>query len=311
MLDREQPPGSAAGTGEHGSNPYLIRFFLEEPSGNTYRAEAMSDTLVGDLAADFFEERNWPTRDQAGRPQRAVVELVDPDDPERTTRLRHDQTLEEGHVCDDSTVRIGPESIAGLYNTDDRLRALVLDYREVRALTETDPNITIETNSDYNPTNYTITFRYKGMRAGPPLALEYAHEHRVAITLPSDYPLSAPLVQWKTPIYHPNIDPRYGVVCLGVLAERYTPGLGLAHIVQMLRDMIQYRNYGILEGILNRDAGEWAISEAGQDVIVKELDGISLATFLELSSSEEKQHERAARGPRVRFEPCNRFHQEG
>src|SRR5262245_7436140 len=102
---RPQAPNEAAGqTG--GENPYSLRFYIEDPAGDVYRAEALSNTLVRDVATDFFEERAWPTRDQAGRPQRAVVERVDPNNPERSTRLRPDQTLHDAGVQQEDTLRV-------------------------------------------------------------------------------------------------------------------------------------------------------------------------------------------------------------
>jgi ubiquitin-protein ligase len=262
--------------------------------------------LIGDLAAEFVEEREWPTRDRAGRPQRVVVERVDPDNPEHTERCRPDWTLEEAGVRDNDTLRILPESIAGLYHPRERLQALVLAYREVRALAEDDPTITIaDQDSDHNPTRYELAFHVAGVKEGPH-GLEITHDHRAEIILPADYPLAAPWVRWLTPIFHPNIHPRGGV-CLGVLRERYTPGVGLAYLVRMLRDIVQYRNYD-LEGVLNGEAARWAQSEEGQQMIVETLKGVPAEHLLGIAADQEQ---RAARGQRVRFTPWNRFQQEG
>jgi hypothetical protein len=113
-------------------------------------------------------------------------------------------------------------------------------------------------------------------------------------------------VRWLTPIFHPNIHPRGGV-CLGVLRERYTPGVGLAYLVRMLRDIVQYRNYD-LEGVLNGEAARWAQSEEGQQMIVETLKGVPAEHLLGIAADQEQ---RAARGQRVRFTPWNRFQQEG
>ncbi|MCG8352548.1 MAG: TraG/TraD/VirD4 family protein [Chloroflexales bacterium] len=61
----EQPPPGRR-------EPYNIRFYIEDPAGDVYGAEALSTTQVGDVAADFFEERGWPTRGPNGQPQRGV-----------------------------------------------------------------------------------------------------------------------------------------------------------------------------------------------------------------------------------------------
>jgi hypothetical protein len=86
-----------------------------------YRVEAQSDTLIGDLATDFFEERGWSSRDQAGQPQRSVVERVDPENPEITNRLQGDLSLFETGVSDDDTLRVLPESVAGCFPKSTRI----------------------------------------------------------------------------------------------------------------------------------------------------------------------------------------------
>jgi ubiquitin-protein ligase len=304
---RPQAPDEAAGqTGDE--NPYSLRFYIEDPAGDIYRAEALSNTLVRDVATDFFEERAWATRDQAGRPQRAVVERVDPDNPERSTRLRPDQTLHDAGVQQEDTLRVLPESVAGAVEPHERLRALVTDHREVLALRDEDPeHIKIETNADHAPTHYTIAFGYPGIRLGDDSRPQITREHRVEILLPADYPLEAPLVRWLTPIYHPNISQR-GIVCLGVLAERYLPGLGLAYIVRMLRDIVRYRNYD-LHGVYNREAADWARSSEGQAVI-QQLDGVPEEQPLDMLLEVARQAWRNEQRQRTRFKRVDRFAQD-
>jgi ubiquitin-protein ligase len=306
--EQPQPPGSFEGQGSSsGHAPYDIRFYIEDPTGDVYRAEARSDTLVRDVATDFFEERGWPARDQTGRPQRAVVERVDPDNPEHTERLRGDRTLHDSGVRDDDTLRVLPESVAGLFNPKERLRALVVDQREVQLLAEEDPqHIEVDSNATHAATFYEITFRYPGIMPGD-RGPERTTEHRVAITLPADYPVAAPLVQWLTPIYHPNVSQR-GAVCLGVLMHRYMPGLGLAYIVRMLRDIAQYRNYDMFSPF-NPEAAEWAKTEEGQTAI-KAIGGAPAETVGEAFADRARQAQRRAAGRTVIFTPANRFKQD-
>ncbi len=307
MLEAEQPQLPMSSTGQshgYGYELYDIRFYIEDPTGDVYRAEARSDTLVCDVAIDFFEERGWPARDQTGRPQRAVVERVDPDNPEHTERLRGDQTLHDSGIWNDDTLRVLPESVAGLFNPKERLRALVVDQREVQLLSEADPqHIKVVPNTDHAATAYEITFRYPGIMLGDH-GPERITEHRVAITLPADYPVAAPLVHWLTPIYHPNVSPS-GAVCLGVLMHRYMPGLGLAYIVRMLRDIAQYRNYDMFNPF-NRDAAEWARTEEGQTAI-ETIGGAPAETVGEAFADQARQTQRRAAGCTVTFTPANRF----
>jgi len=271
MAEPEQIPprvGSGGGDEQPSSRSgaaYPIRFYIEEPAGNLYEAEALSTTLVRDVASDFFEERGWPTRGPNGQPMRGVVERLNPANPERTTRLNPNHTLEEAGVRDQDTLRVLPESVAGAVNPHERLRALVVDQREVLELAASDPErIQVRTNADHAPNYYEVTLRYTGVKLGDH-GPELTSEHRVEIILPADYPLQAPVVNWLTPIFHPNISAR-GDVCLGILAERYLPGIGLAYIVRMLIDIARYRNYD-LHGVYNLDACKWAQSPEGQKMI--------------------------------------------
>jgi len=305
---KQRPAGAGAGgTGPPGHDPYDIRLFIEDPAGDRYSAQARSDMLVRDLAADYFEERGWPTRGSNGRPQRGVVELVDAENPERSQRLPGDQTLHDAGVRDEDTLLMLPESVAGAVNPQDRLRALVVDQREVKALAASDPQqITVTTNADHAPTRYELTFRYTGVKLGD-RGPELSSEHRIEIVLPADYPLVAPIVRWLTPIYHPNIDVR-GNVCLGVLAERYLPGLGLAYIVRMLIDIARYRNYD-LHGVYNVEAATWARSAEGQTTILA-LGGNPEEQPLDALLEMARRLERDAGRQRTRFTRVNRFDED-
>lgn len=97
------------------SSPSTIRIYVESTDGERFEADVPIDTRISTLAADFFESLGWPTRDSHGRSQRAVVELVNTENPERTKRLRGDYTVESAGLWDGAIVRIFPESIAGCF----------------------------------------------------------------------------------------------------------------------------------------------------------------------------------------------------
>ncbi len=227
---------------------------------------------------------------------------MDPENLERTNRLNPNNTLGEAGVRDNDTLRVLPESIAGAVNPHERLRALVVDQREVQALVASDPqHLTVKTNADHAPTRYLLTIRYPGVKPGDREDAELTDEHQVEIALPAAYPLSAPVVRWLTPIFHPNISHVGGHVCLGVLAERYLPGLGLAYLVRMLIDMARYRNYD-LDGVYNLDAARWVRSAEGQETILR-LDGVPEEQPLDAQLNQARTEGR----PRTRFTRVNRF----
>ncbi|HEX8772812.1 MAG TPA: ubiquitin-conjugating enzyme E2 [Pyrinomonadaceae bacterium] len=237
----------------------FVQVFIEDTAGERFECELPADTELSRLAADFFEERGWPTQDGHGRGQRAVVELVDPENPDRTKRLRGEQTVEDAGLSRGATLRIFPESIAGAVDERERVRALVADHQDMNELVKWNKHIRFEPNLTHAPTVYKITFDYPSFRAlsedgHTPLL---SNEHRVEITLGAEYPRKAPFVRWTTPIFHPNIRTEDGAVCLGVLMDRYLPGLGLARLVTMLAEMVQYRNFDMTSP-LNVRAAEWA-----------------------------------------------------
>jgi hypothetical protein len=92
--------------------------------------------------------------------------------------------------------------------------------------------------------------------------------------------MKAPVVQFKTPMFHPNVlrDPpaaqaaQVGFVCLGVLQEQYTPALDFGLLCDLIVDLASYRTYELRAvhedgeglGYLDGDAVAWAKSGAGQ-----------------------------------------------
>ncbi len=89
-----------------------IYLFVESPDGERFECDVPQDTPLSHIAADFFEDRGWPMQDSRGRGYRAVVELVDPNNPDRTKRLRGELKAEEV-LWNGAILRIHPESIAG------------------------------------------------------------------------------------------------------------------------------------------------------------------------------------------------------
>jgi ubiquitin-protein ligase len=250
-----------------------MRVFIEDTAGQKFECDVPSNTPLSTVAADFFEDRGWNIRDGHGRNQRAVVELVDPTNPSRTKRLRGDLTVEKAALRDGDTLRIFPESIAGTIEPRNRVRALVSDQQEILELVEWNTHVKFKANSDTAPWRYIVTFDYPSFAAlsndgHTPLVRK---EHQVEIVLHADYPRHAPFVRWLTPIFHPNIRQSDGAVCLGVLMERYLPGMGLARLVTMLGEMLQYRNYDFIHP-LNAEAATWA-SERANWHYIDEIDG--------------------------------------
>ena len=107
------------------------------------------------------------------------------------------------------------------------------------------------------PDHYLITFHGRGFyRPDGTNRVAIREEHQVSITLGASYPRLMPELQWKTPIFHPNISGS-GVVCLGGYGTYWVPSLNLDELCEMLWDMIRYANYDV-DSPYNRDAANWA-----------------------------------------------------
>lgn len=88
-----------------------ISLFVEDTAGNQYECSIPRTMQLGALAADFFDQMNWPVVDKQGRKQRTVIELVNPDNPEETTLLNGDHTLKKAQIQEGAILRIFPEAI--------------------------------------------------------------------------------------------------------------------------------------------------------------------------------------------------------
>ena len=113
-----------------------------------------------------------------------------------------------------------------------------------------------------NPADhYLITFRGRGFyRPEGTNRVAIREEHQVVISLGASYPRLMPELQWKSPIFHPNISGS-GVVCLGGYGTYWVPSLNLDELCEMLWDMIRYANFDI-NSPYNRDAANWARVQA-------------------------------------------------
>ena len=240
-----------------------MKIYIEDTAGNKYECEISNDTEIATIAADFFEAMEWPEEDMSGHGQRAVVELVQKGKfgRHKAVRLRSDETIQKADIVNGMTLRIYPEAIAGALDANMHQAALIADHRAIRELAEENPYFEYETVMDFAPTKYTLRLRYRSFIEPPTrsgISPKIGSDHSVKVELPANYPFEPPVIYWVTPIFHPNINQKRKDVCLGRLGKRYLPGLGLARIVSMLIEIIQWRNYDAIVGAYNGEAANWA-----------------------------------------------------
>ena len=251
----------------HSNHKDTISVIIEDTAGKQYGINLPITAKLNEVCNEFFVDAYGSSFDDN---LRAVAELIDPNNPNISKRLDSNKTIKELGLYDDAVLRVFPESIAGAIDEHKRITALIAAHKQMEALKRTNSKIDFTPNMSQAPTRYTIVFHEKGIcglkeDGHTPIILDH---HELEIKLGPNYPGEAPSVRWITPIFHPNIRPKTGDVCLGVLREKYLPGLGLAKLVVMLFEMLQYRNYDI-DNPFNPKAAAWAEKEAHQTFITE------------------------------------------
>ena len=251
------------------ANDYLIgELYVSGPDGRRFRlVDAPAQQTVGDVAAGIMEQYG-PTF--AGRSRPTVVDRVLPGG--QGQRLSPGSTLHDAGVRDGASLRLGFEATAGAVNPMDFQDALHRMRNQILNFARSRPDMTVRGAPPMLPTHYEITFIQPSF--GPPLEANgpptVVTEHRVEVQFRAGFPETPPLVFWVSPIFHPNIYPVYdceparrrplrrGLVCLGRLAESYTPALSFADLCQTLIDMAAYRNYAVVTptGVIDDDGFE-------------------------------------------------------
>ncbi|MCP4363867.1 MAG: hypothetical protein GY800_00990 [Planctomycetes bacterium] len=262
--------------------PYSFRDYysdpitMEGPDGQEFAIDQIrASTTVKDLARGMMHQYSddvWPSR--KGHKTQAVVDRVTKGG--KSTRLDPRKTLHDAGVRPGDTLKVSPERTAGAISPLMRDEALARVRNEVLAFAESHPDFEVEANSLVAPTEYLFRFQEKSF--AQPVSLNsvppFIEQHEVLVELPPDFPVKAPKAWWQTDIFHPNIDPVTGWVCLGALQKLYRPSMNFKELCQMLLDLAGYRNYAVTEGH-NKEAAAWALSAEGQAAI-EQIGGISV-----------------------------------
>lgn len=131
-----------------------------------------------------------------------------------------------------------------------RMRRLRADHEKLTELVRRHPRLRLVEARGEPPERYQIEFRVRGLRQKGDELLE-VDSHLVEISLPRDYPRSAPLCRMLTPVFHPNIAPH--AICIG---DHWSAGEPLASIVTRIGEMIAYQSYNT-KSPLNGEAAKW------------------------------------------------------
>ena len=93
---------------------------------------------------------------------------------------------------------------------------------------------------------------YQGWVEGPENSCYSGYLFEIVVRLEDRYPFEAPRVFFRTKIFHPNIHPNSGEVCLDIIKNRWKPVFNLAILLDSLRNLLSFPN---ADSPLNCDAG--------------------------------------------------------
>lgn len=139
-----------------------------------------------------------------------------------------------------------------------RLRRLQADFDKLADYLERHPRLRlVEANGD-PPEQYRIEYRIRSLRQSADDEVESMTKHQVEISLPRNYPRTAPQCRMLTPVFHPNIAPH--AICVG---DHWSAGEPLWSIVARIGEMLAYQSYNV-KSPLNGDAARWATEHADE-----------------------------------------------
>jgi ubiquitin-protein ligase len=257
----------------------ISRLFVEGPDQarfeiNDVRASTMTGEIAQGIIATQYDDKVFG-KDSSGRNRQAVIDKISEDGS--TQRLDPEKTLHDNKIQDGDTLGVSPESTAGSIHPQIREEALARVRSQVVNFKNSHSNFKVQANTPNKPTEYLFQFIAKSF--APPSVpgtqpQKNTMEHKVFLVLPPEFPMKAPQAYWQTPIFHPNVSPKTGKVCLGELEDNYKPGLNFGDLCQLLIDIAKYKNYVVSEGY-NMDAQEWADTDDGQNAI-KSIGGVTI-----------------------------------
>ena len=70
-------------------------------------------------------------------------------------------------------------------------------------------------------------YKWNALLRGPSSSPYEGGVFGLSISVPKNYPLTPPTLKFLTPIFHPNVHPKTGEVCLDILAKAWSPAWSL------------------------------------------------------------------------------------
>ena len=93
---------------------------------------------------------------------------------------------------------------------------------------------------------------WRAVIAGPPGSPYESGKFELSIKCSTNYPMSPPLITFKTPVFHPNIHFQSGEICLDILKSEWSPAWSLQTACRAIISLLTHHN---ADSPLNCDAG--------------------------------------------------------
>jgi len=97
------------------------------------------------------------------------------------------------------------------------------------------PSISAFPDSENDLSKWTATL------SGPPDTCYSDMTFKLAFEFPANYPYAPPKVQFKTPVYHPNID-MAGRICLDILKDKWSAVLNVQSVLLTIQSLLEEPN---------------------------------------------------------------------
>ena len=142
------------------------------------------------------------------------------------------------------------------------IRRLEADYDKLKTLALRCPFMQILSTEGNPPHAYELRLTCKAVLrldgSGLPVIGE---DHRLAVSLPPDYPRGRPSFMFRSPIFHPNVHTN-GQVCYGNDGDHgFAPCMGLDDLIVRIMDIIRYKNFNP-SSAYRLDAAQWAVANS-------------------------------------------------
>lgn len=98
-------------------------------------------------------------------------------------------------------------------------------------MTNPTPGISAFPESDSN------LIRWSGTIEGPKDTPYEGLNYKILLEFPLDYPYHPPIIEFKTPMWHPNVNSN-GQICLDILKEKWSPAFNIQTILISLQSLL-------------------------------------------------------------------------